>query len=120
AQLVAVGARLAAAEAYTAAARCAAGAGRQVAAYSSLADRYRQQCEGAVTPMLDQRDAPAAVALSRREQEIAALAVSGLSAREISERLFLSVRTVENHLQRVYTKLGLSNRNDLASYYSRP
>ena len=39
---------------------------------------------------------------------------------EISERLFLSVRTVENHLQRVYTKLGLSNRNDLASYYSRP
>lgn len=120
AQLVAVGARLAAAEAYTAAARCAAGAGRQVAAFSSLADRYRQQCEGAVTPMLDQRDAPAAVALSRREQEIAALAVSGLSAREISERLFLSVRTVENHLQRVYTKLGLSNRNDLASYYSRP
>ena len=59
-------------------------------------------------------------ARSRREQEIAALAVSGLSAREISERLFLSVRTVENHLQRVYTKLGLSNRNDLASYYSRP
>lgn len=117
---LALGARLAAAEAYAGAATLAAGSSRQVATYSSLAEKYREQCEGAVTPLLEQhRDSRSAVALSRREQEIAALAVSGLTARDIGERLFLSARTVENHLQRVYTKLGVANRQALIAYFAR-
>jgi DNA-binding CsgD family transcriptional regulator len=48
--------------------------------------------------------------LTAREREIAMLAAARLSSREIAERLFLSVRTVNNHLQRVYTKLGVNSR----------
>lgn len=52
--------------------------------------------------------------LSERELEVAALAARGLSNREIAESLVLSVRTVETHLQRVYHKLGVRRRNELA------
>lgn len=52
-------------------------------------------------------------ALSDREREVALLARSGLTNREISKRLYLSVRTVENHLYRTMRKLGLGSRNDL-------
>lgn len=52
--------------------------------------------------------------LSVREGEIADLAAAGLSNREISERLVLSIRTVETHLLRVYQKLGIRRRGELA------
>ena len=42
------------------------------------------------------------------------LAASGLSSRQIAERLVVSVRTVDNHLQRAYRKLGVARRQDLA------
>lgn len=51
--------------------------------------------------------------LTRREGEIAELAAGGLSSREIARNLVLSVRTVENHLHRVYRKLGINNRGEL-------
>jgi DNA-binding NarL/FixJ family response regulator len=54
------------------------------------------------------------VPLSRREAEIAQLAAKGLASKEIADRLFLSVRTVSNHLQNVYTKLGVASRAELA------
>ena len=41
------------------------------------------------------------------------LAAGGLTSPEIAERLVLSVRTVENHLQRGYDKLGVANRSEL-------
>ncbi|TWF90005.1 helix-turn-helix transcriptional regulator [Kitasatospora viridis] len=52
--------------------------------------------------------------LSDREREIAALAAAGLRSREIAQRLFLSPRTVDAHLGRVYRRLGLSSRAELA------
>lgn len=52
--------------------------------------------------------------LSRREREIAMMAAGGRSNREIAERLVLSIRTVETHLQRVFTKLGVRRRSELA------
>ena len=52
--------------------------------------------------------------LSRREQDVARLAVEGLSARQIGQRLFIGERTVENHLARVYAKLHVSGRLELA------
>ena len=58
--------------------------------------------------------------LSRREAEIAQLASRGLSNREIAERLFVSVRTVEGHLHRLYAKLGVSDRSELAPFVSMP
>ncbi|MEX5708674.1 LuxR C-terminal-related transcriptional regulator [Parafrankia sp. FMc6] len=52
--------------------------------------------------------------LTPREREVAAFAAVGLSNREIASRLVVSVRTVENHLQRAYGKLGVLRRADLA------
>jgi DNA-binding CsgD family transcriptional regulator len=59
--------------------------------------------------------ADSVVPLTRREREIAVLAAEGLSSKQIGERLFLSARTVDNHLQRVFTKLGVSRRVELAA-----
>ncbi|MFB7719660.1 response regulator transcription factor [Nocardia sp. NPDC058058] len=58
-----------------------------------------------------QRDTSAT--LTRRERVIVALAAQGMPNREIAERLFISVRTVENHLQRSYIKLGIHSRQEL-------
>jgi DNA-binding CsgD family transcriptional regulator len=52
--------------------------------------------------------------LTKREREVAMLAASGLSSREIAERLYVSVRTVDNQLQRVYAKLGITSREALS------
>ena len=70
-------------------------------------------CEGARTPALD---APVLVSpLTPRERDIAALAAQGSSSKDIADRLYLSVRTVNNHLQSVYTKLGVTGRRQLAA-----
>jgi len=42
------------------------------------------------------------------------LAAQDLTSKEIAERLFVSVRTVDNHLQRAYMKLGVTGRSELA------
>ena len=42
------------------------------------------------------------------------LAVQGMSSKDIADRLYLSVRTVNNHLQHAYTKLGVTSRAGLA------
>lgn len=52
-------------------------------------------------------------ALSEREWQVARLAADGVTSRAIAERLFLSARTVENHLQRIYGKLGVAGRAEL-------
>jgi len=54
--------------------------------------------------------AGALAALSVREREVARLACMGKSSREIAGELFLSVRTVDSHLGRIYRKLGVPNR----------
>ncbi|MBY8872410.1 LuxR C-terminal-related transcriptional regulator [Micromonospora sp. PLK6-60] len=53
--------------------------------------------------------------LTSREREIAGLAAEGVTSRVIAERLYLSSRTVENHLQRVYSKLGVTGRAELGA-----
>ena len=56
--------------------------------------------------------------LTRREQEVAMLAMNGLSSRAIANRLCLSVRTVDSHLARVYAKTGIPGRSHLAAALS--
>lgn len=75
------------------------------------------RCEGADTPALPRDDGRR---LSRREREVALLAARGLSSRQIADHLFLSVRTVDNHLQRSYVKLGVTNRQALAEALAVP
>ncbi|MGK5627643.1 AAA family ATPase [Streptomyces sp. URMC 123] len=52
--------------------------------------------------------------LSASERRVAALAAQGCRNREISRRLFITVSTVEQHLTRVYRKLDITGRRDLA------
>ena len=52
--------------------------------------------------------------LTTQERQIAQLALDGLSNPEIGSRLFLSPRTVEWHLRKVFTKLGIRSRRELA------
>ena len=48
--------------------------------------------------------------LSSREVEVLDLAAKGLTMREIGERLFIAPKTVDSHIQHVYTKIGVSTR----------
>jgi DNA-binding CsgD family transcriptional regulator len=54
-------------------------------------------------------------ALTRREREVARLAAAGSSARDIARRLHIGERTVETHLSRVYAKLGVESKPQLAA-----
>jgi DNA-binding CsgD family transcriptional regulator len=60
------------------------------------------------------RDAETRDELTAQERQIAQLARDGLSNPEIGARMFLSPRTVEWHLRKVFTKLGISSRRELA------
>jgi DNA-binding CsgD family transcriptional regulator len=51
--------------------------------------------------------------LTSREREVALLAADGLASKEIASRLYLSKRTVDTHLDRIYRKLGISSRDEL-------
>ena len=52
--------------------------------------------------------------LSRREREVAELVAQGLTNREIAERLFISERTAEGHVQSIRNKLGFTSRAQIA------
>jgi DNA-binding CsgD family transcriptional regulator len=55
-------------------------------------------------------------ALTRREQEVAALVARGLSNRQIASEFHLSERTVENHVSKILRKLGLASRAQVAAW----
>lgn len=55
--------------------------------------------------------------LSARELEVAALVAAGRTNDEIAAELYLSRRTAQNHVQHILTKLGLSNRTQVAAWY---
>lgn len=61
-------------------------------------------------------DGPAPPRLTERETEVLRLVAKGLTARQIAQRLVLSHRTVENHVQSTLRKLQLHNRVELARY----
>lgn len=112
--LAEVGAALLAAEAYAAAAAAYRSEGypRAASAAARMADELATACGSPRTPGLVGEDQVRQ--LTRREREIASLAAAGVPSRQIAARLVLSVRTVDNHLQSAYLKLGVSSREDLA------
>ena len=110
-----MGALLLAAEAFTEAARLyrPRGLARASAAAQRRADALLARCPGARTPVVAGAVATGDV-LTGREREIAVLAAAGLTSKDIATRLVVSARTVDNHLQRVYSKLGVSGRDELS------
>ncbi|MGO8721399.1 MAG: LuxR C-terminal-related transcriptional regulator [Acidimicrobiales bacterium] len=113
-----MGALLLAAEAAAATSQAAgrAGLGRRSRSFAARAVALAERCEGARTPGLV--GTGAVVALTPREREVATMAAAGVASREIATRLFLSVRTVNNHLQRVYGKLGIARRQELVASFA--
>ncbi|WP_333737926.1 LuxR C-terminal-related transcriptional regulator, partial [Streptomyces sp. IBSBF 2806] len=69
-----------------------------------------RRCQGARTPALT---GLVLGELTARQRQIVTLAATGLSNRQIAERLTLSVRTVGNHLYGAYARLGAGDRGSL-------
>jgi DNA-binding CsgD family transcriptional regulator len=103
-----------AAEAASQAADAARRAGDQRAGnrYASEALMLRDGLDMAAATSLSIEAGP--VPLTRREREIALLAVQGLASKAIGQRLYISARTAETHLAKVYDKLGIRSRGELA------
>ncbi len=114
-----IGAMLSAADAAAQAAVLfdAAGDRRHGLEAGAMAERLARGCGGLRTPALRARSQP--LPLSEREREIAHLVARGLSSRDIAEQLVLSRRTVENHLYRIFAKLDVTDRDDLAAVMHR-
>ena len=62
---------------------------------------------------------PAPLTLTATEQRVAALAASGHTNRQVAQALFLSPKTVEANLARIYRKLGISSRAQLGAAMAR-
>jgi DNA-binding CsgD family transcriptional regulator len=113
-----LGAELLAAEAAAdAAARVRrAGSQRPTSRAQQRLSILRQRCGGASTPALDALGAGSE--LTPAEHETARLAAGGRSNRRIAAELNLSVRTVDNRLHRIYSKLGITGREQLKDVLS--
>jgi DNA-binding CsgD family transcriptional regulator len=82
------------------------------------ADAFAERARGellATGETVRKRRDDAREALTPQEEKIAGLARDGLSNPDIGARLFLSPRTVEFHLHKVYTKLNIRSRHELSS-----
>jgi HD-GYP domain-containing protein (c-di-GMP phosphodiesterase class II) len=59
---------------------------------------------------LSSKRTPSPGGLSRREVDVLRLAARGLTARQIADRLFISPKTTDHHIQHIYNKIGVSTR----------
>ena len=84
----------------------------------AFAERARQELE-ATGETARRRAVDARTELTKREAQIVRLARDGLSNPEIGTRLFLSPRTVEYHLHKVFAKHGIASRTELARALDR-
>ena len=69
--------------------------------------------------MATQLRTPAAVVLSLREEDVVRCVALGLRNAEIAKELSISEETVKTHLNRIFRKLGVRDRMELALYASR-
>jgi DNA-binding CsgD family transcriptional regulator len=120
------GARGFAAEARYHLARCLLGRGEPgdaERATTAAGEAHRQARALGMTAYLERTGALVAhigaarpAALSRREVEVAKLVAEGLTNRQIAERLVISERTAQNHVQHILTKLGFATRSQIAAW----
>ncbi len=90
----------------------AAGEAFEALGITTWAERARQELRASGETMR-RRAHEARDELTPQEVQIAEMAASGLTNREIGQRLYLSHRTVGSHLYRIFPKLGVSSRADL-------
>jgi DNA-binding CsgD family transcriptional regulator len=106
--------------------------GMAAEAAAELADLHRGRAETRLATAAQQRSAELAERaggvrtpvlargggiepLTAREREVALLAAGGRTSRDIGDHLGMSTRTVDTHLARVYRKLGINGRSELAA-----
>jgi DNA-binding CsgD family transcriptional regulator len=112
-EAVRLGMRGHAAQSYTVAAELHRLSGNTRAA-AAASRRGAEQTAICGTEWFGSGDYGAASELSGRELEIAELALAGMTNRQIADQFVISVRTVETHLLRVFRKIGIRRRSDLA------
>jgi DNA-binding CsgD family transcriptional regulator len=61
-----------------------------------------------------------AYALTRRERDVVAALMAGLDTRAVTERLFVSRHTVQDHLKSVFGKIGIRSRRELLAIFNAP
>ena len=83
-------------------------------AHPALADCERELAAAGLAPTAT----PASDGLTPQERAVARLVAAGHSNRKVADELLLSVRTVEAHLTKVYGKLAISSRAELAATYA--
>lgn len=112
-----IGAMALAADAAAQAAREHARAGERAKALESSARAHWLAGKfGLHSPAIDAAAQP--LPITDREREIAAMVAAGMSNREIADRLCVSVRTVDGHLYRIFGKLNIQSRDQLARLMS--
>ena len=109
-----LGADLLAAEAYRAAenAHRRAGRGGSASVAARRVNELLRRCGNPSSPALE-LPVPPGEELTGREREVALLAARGRTSPQIAASLYLSVRTVDTHLSRVYRKLMIEGRHQL-------
>ncbi len=80
------------------------------------AHEMSRRCPAYEAPLLAACEHP----LSDRQLDVARLAASGWSTRDIGRRLDVTPKTIENHLQRIYLLLGVNGRTELAPLMMDP
>jgi DNA-binding CsgD family transcriptional regulator len=80
---------------------------------ASIAQQLAEECGGLCTPATRSPVSP--TPLTGRQREVAELVAAGLSNKEIADRLFTSVRTVEGHLYRACQRVGATSRSHLTA-----
>ena len=121
-ELAQIGSMLDAAECFAIAAVLHRDAGQREASRraSARALELAHSCDEPRTPALAAIRTGGAATLSAREQHIARLAARGGTRRAIADELGLSIRTVGNHLNHIYAKLGVADRASLAALLADP
>jgi DNA-binding CsgD family transcriptional regulator len=86
------------------------------------ADTYVKRCErevqaGGVKASVSRHDETAGpiTTLTPQERAVATLVASGKRNKEVADELFVSVKTVQYHLTRIYAKIGIRSRSELAA-----
>ncbi|MFE2854415.1 LuxR C-terminal-related transcriptional regulator [Streptomyces lavendulae] len=120
-ELSSCGARLMAAEAAATAAVHFRATGRERDAVRAdrMAGAEAAWVQGASSPLLHRAGARVPEPLTARERDVADRAALRMPSMEIAETLYVSRRTVDNTLQRVYRKLGVTDRRQLAEALAR-
>ena len=94
-------------------------ADRGVRVFAGIPGSWSLFAAGPDQPAAERASESPSEQLSRREREVAQLVAKGLSNREIAQRLYLSERTVDNHVHHILDKLGVDSRVQVATWLVR-